>query len=74
MAKREEVLSITGYELGAVAPFGLPTKLRTIIDQQVFDETELSIGSGLRGTTIIINASDLRNALGDVEITTLKET
>lgn len=73
MAKREEVLQVTGYELGAVAPFGLPTVLRIIVDQGVFDETELSIGSGMRGTTIIISADDLRKALGDVEIAALKE-
>jgi Cys-tRNA(Pro) deacylase len=73
MAKREEVLQVTGYELGAVSPFGLPTPLRTLVDQSVFDVEELSIGSGRRGTTVIIKESDLRQALGDVEIVQLKE-
>jgi len=73
MAKREEVLQVTGYELGAVSPFGLPTPLRTLVDQSVLEEEELSIGSGRRGTTVIIKESDLRLALGDVEIVQLKE-
>ena len=73
MAKREEVLQVTGYELGAVSPFGLPTPMRTLVDQGVFEEEELSIGSGRRGTTIIIQTDDLRQALGDVEIGQFKE-
>jgi Cys-tRNA(Pro) deacylase len=73
MAKREEVLQVTGYELGAVSPFGLPTPLRTLVDQSVLEEEELSIGSGRRGTTVIIKEDDLRLALGDVEIVQLKE-
>ena len=73
MAKREEVLQVTGYELGAVSPFGLPAPMRTLVDQSVFEEEELSIGSGRRGTTVIIKEGDLRRALGDVEIIQLKE-
>lgn len=73
MAKREEVLAVTGYELGAVGPFGLPEPMRILVDQSVFDEEELSIGSGRRGTTVIMIASDLRQALGDVEIVQLKK-
>lgn len=73
MAKREEVLQVTGYELGAVSPFGLPTPLRTLVDESVYLEEELSIGSGRRGTTVILKAADLRKALGDVEILRLKE-
>jgi len=73
MAKREEVLQITGYQLGAVSPFGLPAAMRILVDRSVFQEEELSIGSGLRGTTIILAASDLQKALGDVELVDLKE-
>jgi len=73
MAKREEVLQATGYQLGAVSPFGLPAAMRILVDRSVFQEEELSIGSGLRGTTIILTAKDLRKALGDVELVDLKE-
>jgi prolyl-tRNA editing enzyme YbaK/EbsC (Cys-tRNA(Pro) deacylase) len=67
-ARREEVLQVTGYELGAVSPFGLPTPLRILVDRGVLEQQEASIGSGVRGVTIIIQTDDLMRALGDVEI------
>ena len=32
MANEKEVLSVTGYPVGAVSPFGLPAPLRILID------------------------------------------
>jgi Cys-tRNA(Pro)/Cys-tRNA(Cys) deacylase len=68
MASDEEVLSATGYLPGAVSPFGLPSALRILADERVFEPDEISIGSGVRGTTIIMTSSDLKKALGDVEV------
>jgi Cys-tRNA(Pro)/Cys-tRNA(Cys) deacylase len=68
MAKREEVLAVTGYELGAVAPFGLPTPLRVIVDQSVLAAEEISLGSGVQGTAIMMKSADLMTALRGVEI------
>ena len=68
MASNEEVLSATGYLPGAVSPFGLPAPLRILTDKDVFVPEEISIGSGVRGIAIIMKSSDLRKALGDVEI------
>jgi len=68
-ASREEVLRVTGYELGAVAPFGLPQPLRVLVDESVLAPDELSIGSGVRGVTIILSREELLRALqslGDV--------
>jgi Cys-tRNA(Pro) deacylase len=73
MAKREEVLQATGYELGAVAPFGLPQPMRILADPSIFTPDEVSIGSGVRGTTIVMQTADLRRALPDVEIVELQE-
>jgi Cys-tRNA(Pro) deacylase len=73
MAKREEVLQVTGYELGAVAPFGLPQPMRVLADESVFVPDEVSIGSGIRGITVIIKSADLKQALGDVEIVQFSE-
>jgi Cys-tRNA(Pro) deacylase len=67
-ASREEVLALTGYEPGAVSPFGLPQPLRVLVDENVRAEEELSIGSGVRGTTVILSSCDLLAALGDVEM------
>jgi Cys-tRNA(Pro) deacylase len=68
MASNEEVLSATGYLPGAVSPFGLPSPLRILADEGVFEPEEISIGSGVRGITIIMKSFDLKKALGDVEI------
>jgi len=68
MASNEEVLSATGYLPGAVSPFGLPSALRILADERVFEPEEISIGSGVRGITIIMKSSDLKSALRDVEI------
>lgn len=68
MASKEKVLSVTGYQLGAVAPFGLPRALRVLVDKSVTTEAEISMGSGVRGTAVLLKSADLMRALGDVEI------
>jgi len=68
MAREEEILEHTGYPIGAVSPFGLPKPMRILVDESVFDEREISIGSGVRNTTVMMKSEDLRVALGNVEI------
>lgn len=73
-ANKEEVLSVTGYELGAVAPFGLPQPLRVLVDESVLAEKEISMGSGVRGVAILMRSKDLMAALGDVEVVQLVDS
>jgi prolyl-tRNA editing enzyme YbaK/EbsC (Cys-tRNA(Pro) deacylase) len=61
------VLEVTGYVVGSVSPFGLPQPVPVLIDEQVLSQEEVSIGSGVRGTTIFITTADLRNALPDAQ-------
>lgn len=68
MASKEEVFKETGFETGAVSPFALPKQMRILVDEAVFQPTEISIGSGERGTTIIMSREALIEALGKVEI------
>lgn len=68
MATETEVLQVTGYTLGAVSPLGIVEPLRILADQKVFHEEEVSIGSGVRYTTVILRSADLLRALGAVEI------
>jgi Cys-tRNA(Pro)/Cys-tRNA(Cys) deacylase len=70
MATDEEVLQVTGYPPGAVSPFGLPQPLRLLVDPVVLDQEEVSIGSGVRNTTVILLQEHLRQALGQYEIYT----
>lgn len=68
MATEEEVLRITGYIIGAVSPFGLPQPVSVFVDCGVLAEVEISIGSGVRGTTIILRSEDLMRALPDAVV------
>jgi len=67
MATPDEVLAVTGFEIGAVGPFGLPRPIRILLDEGVLREKEVSIGSGVRGTAVIMTTADLARALGPVE-------
>lgn len=68
LARPDEVLQFTNYPIGAVSPFGLPSPTRILVDRHVLDHGEISIGSGVRNTTVILQSQDLINALGEVEI------
>jgi len=74
MADKDEVLAVTGYPIGAVSPFGTARKLRVLVDPSVVVEEEISIGSGIRGTTVILKSADLKRALGGAEVVELLET
>ena len=71
MATEEEVLEVTGYRIGTVSPFGVKSQFRMLLDASVLREEEISIGSGVRNTAIVIKSEDVRRALGDVEIVEL---
>lgn len=67
LPKPDEVLQVTGFEVGSVTPFGLPFPIRTLVDASVLSQKEISIGSGVRGTTIFMRVTDMMRALGEVE-------
>lgn len=68
MASENEVLEVTGYHIGTVSPFGLPRPLKVLIDPSVLQEEEISIGSGIRNTGIILKSADLQRGLNNSEI------
>lgn len=68
MANEDEIRRVTGYERGGVSPLGLPAPLKILVDESVFANEEISLGSGVRGTTIIMQSADLRRAVGAVMI------
>lgn len=73
MATEDEVLQSTGYRLGAVSPFGLPAPMRILVDCSVLAPDEVSIGSGVKGTTVILKCEDLQRALENVEVGDFKK-
>lgn len=68
MATEAEVLQVTGYPVGAVSPFGTLQPVRVLMDRGILAEQEISVGSGMRYTTVIMQWEDFLHALGDVEI------
>ena len=73
MATEEEVFEVTGYRIGTVSPFGMKNQTRVLIDASVLKEEEVSIGSGVRNTAIILKSADLRRALDGAEIVEVEE-
>jgi Cys-tRNA(Pro)/Cys-tRNA(Cys) deacylase len=73
MATEEEVLEVTGYRIGTVSPFGMAQPVKVMIDASVLKEEEISIGSGVRSTAILMSSADLRRALADAEVVSLME-
>ena len=71
MATEAEVLEVTGYRVGTVGPFGLPRPLKVLIDASVLKEDEISIGSGMRNTGVILKSADLHRALKNSEVVVL---
>lgn len=68
MATEAEVLQVTGYPLGAVSPFATITPVRILMDKGLLAEQEISIGSGMRHITVIMQREDFLHALGEVEL------
>ena len=73
MATEDEVLAVTGYRIGTVGPFGLPNPLTVKLDASVMREEEVSIGSGMRNTAVILKSADLHHALNNAEVVSLTE-
>src|SRR5215216_1398436 len=73
MATEEEVLAVTGYQVGTVSPFGLKTPVKVLIDASVLQEEEVSLGSGVRNMAIIMRSADIQRAMGEPEIVSLGE-
>lgn len=73
MATEDEVFAVTGYRIGTVGPFGLPNPLTVKLDASVMREEEVSIGSGMRNTAVILKSADLHHALNNAEVVSLTE-
>lgn len=71
LASKEQVLEQTGFSTGAVSPFGLPKPIRLLVDENVFQQEQVSIGSGLRYRAVIMQVNDLRKALEKFELVNL---
>lgn len=56
-APMDEAVSLTGMEYGGITPVGLPADWPILIDKAVAEAPELVIGSGIRGSKLLIPGS-----------------
>lgn len=61
---RDEAKAATGYERGAITPFGSTVSWPVIADASVAGAGEVAIGAGERGANFHLDAGDLLDALG----------
>lgn len=60
----DEALAVTGYERGAITPFGSTAAWPVIVDASVMDQGAVAIGGGRRGVNIHLRPADLVAATG----------
>ena len=63
MPDADEARQITGYERGAITPFGAATALPVIIDAVALDEPLVAVGGGARGVNRHLAPRDLDETL-----------
>jgi len=63
LASPEKVERIAGVPIGCVAPFGLRTRLKTYLHEELLESEHLYFNPGSHTKTIKIKASDLRRVL-----------
>lgn len=60
----EEARSVTGYERGAITPFGSSTPWPVIADRAVLAVERIAIGGGARGVNLHMASADLVRETG----------
>lgn len=68
MATADEVLQATGFRIGTVSPIGLANPLPVLIDASVLVHEEISMGSGMSNTGIILKRDDLMKILPEAQV------
>ena len=71
MATREEVLKITGYEVGTVSPFGIQSDVPIYLESAISEDKAYSMGSGESGTALILTTGEILKALPHAKRLTL---
>ena len=58
-APMETAVSLTGMEYGGITPVGLPADWPILVDESVIGQDRVIIGSGIRGSKILVPTSVL---------------
>ena len=60
----DEARAVTGYERGAITPFGASRAWPVLIDTAALDRPLVAIGGGMRGVNLHLDPADLVRHLG----------
>jgi Cys-tRNA(Pro)/Cys-tRNA(Cys) deacylase len=60
----EEARAVTGYERGAITPFGSATAWPVLIDATAMERSLVAIGGGVRGVNLHLAPAELARHLG----------
>lgn len=63
LAEPNEVLKITGCEIGSVHPFGNIAGLQTYMDREILNNDRVEFSAGLHTASISISTQDLVNVI-----------
>jgi prolyl-tRNA editing enzyme YbaK/EbsC (Cys-tRNA(Pro) deacylase) len=63
-APMDAAVSLTGMEYGGITPIGLPSDWPILIDENVIDQPQVIIGSGIRGSKLLASNSVLESLPG----------
>lgn len=58
-APMDEAVELTGMECGGITPVGLPSDWPILIDRAVADAPQLVVGSGIRGSKLLVHGAAL---------------
>ena len=67
-APQDEAVELTGMEFGGITPIGLPEGWPILIDPAVVAAETVVIGSGIRGSKLLVSAADLLRLPGAQEL------
>ena len=66
-APHDDAVALTGMEFGGITPVGLPTGWPVLVDSAVVAAGDVVIGSGIRGSKLLVDARELA-ALAGAEV------
>lgn len=67
-APQEEAVALTGMEFGGITPVGLPPEWPVLVDPAVVAAGHVVIGSGIRGSKLLVPATSLLELPGAQEL------
>lgn len=67
-APQDEAVQLTGMEFGGITPVGLPDEWPVLVDPAVVAAGEVVIGSGIRGSKLLVPSAGLLDLPGAQEL------